>query len=178
GFERLATSQGNFAKFASSAPAGQVTYPLFHEPSVTNKSLLNYNGINTLSGNLGEDKAIIYNVELEQQVTDDLSFELGWYREQFDSQAHNYFGGNVGNALQVDPNTRLLNGAPNPYFGRPFIAQQQGDDIYQHAINEQVRISGNYQLDFTKNDNWTKWLGHHSALAFYQHQDVTTQSYR
>src|SRR4029077_15648682 len=85
GFERLATSQGNYAKFASTAPVGQVTYPLFHEPGVTNKQLLNYNSINTLSDNLGEDKAIIYNVEVEQQVTDDLSFDFGWYREQFDS---------------------------------------------------------------------------------------------
>ncbi|HVW21775.1 MAG TPA: TonB-dependent receptor [Opitutaceae bacterium] len=178
GFERLATSQGNYAKFAGSAPAGQVTYPLFHEAGLTNKQLMNYNSINTLSGNLGEDKAQIYNVDVEQQVTDDLSFEFGWYREQFDSQAHNYFGGNVGNALQVDPNTRLLNGAPNPYFGRPFIAMQQGDDIYTHNVNEQMRIQGTYQLDFTHNDNWTKWLGRHSALAFYQHQDITTQSYR
>ena len=36
---------------------------------------------------------------------------------------HNYLGGNVGNAVMIDPNTRFLNGAPNPYFGEPFTVR-------------------------------------------------------
>ena len=178
GFERLANSQGNYAKFASTAPVGQVTYPLFHEPGVSSKKLLNYGGVNMLSPNYGEDKAQIYNVEVEQQITDDLFLDAGWYREAFTNAQHNYMGGNVGNALQIDPNSRLLNGVPNPYFGRPYTAMQQGDDILLSNLNEQERISLAYQLDFTKNSNWTRWLGHHNALAFYQHRENDTNSIR
>ena len=178
GFERLTNSLGNYAKFASSAPAGQVTYPLFHEPGVTSKKLLNYQGVNLLSPNIGEDKAQIYNVEFEQQITDSLFLEAGWYREAFTTSQHNYMGGNVGNALEIDPNTRLLNGAPNPYFGRVYTPEQQGDDIYQSDLNEQERIALAYTLDFTKNSNWTKWLGHHNVLAFYQHRENDTNSFR
>ena len=178
GFERLVNSQGNFAKFAASAPAGQVTYPLFHEPGVHSKQLLNWGGVNLLSPNLGEDKAQIYNVEIEQQITDDLFLDAGWYREQFTSAQHNYLGGNVGNAVAVDPNTRLLNGVPNPFFGRAYTQVQQGDDIYLSNLNEQERVSLAYQLDFTKNANWTRWLGHHNALAFYSHRENDTNSER
>jgi outer membrane receptor protein involved in Fe transport len=178
GNERLTNSLGNFAKFASTAPVGQVTYPLFHEPGVSSKQLLNYGGINMLSPNIGEDKAQTYNVELEQQITDNLFLDIGWYRENFTSAQHNYLGGNVGNSVEIDPNTRLLNGAPNPYFNRAYTISQQGDDIYLSDVNEQERISLAYTLDFTKNANWTKWLGHHNLLAFYQHRENDTNSFR
>jgi hypothetical protein len=178
GFERLQYAGGNYAKFASTAPVGQVTYPLFHEPGITNSKLLNYQGVNLLANNLGEDKATIYNVEIEQQVTDSLFLEGGWYREQFNTNQHNYQGGNVGNAIQVDPNTRFLNGTPNPYFAEPFIALDQPDDIINQDLNEQERLQVVYQLDFTKNANWTKWLGHHTMDAFYQHRENDTNSWR
>jgi hypothetical protein len=176
GFERLALTGGNYLKFASSAPAGQVTYPLFHEPGVNNPALLNWQGINLLSPNLGENKAQTYNVEVEQQIIDNLFVDAGWYREQFSDVQHNYLGGNNGNAVQVDPNVRFLNGTPNPYFGEVYMPMEQGDDGTGNSINEQERVSLVYQLDFTKNNNWTKWLGHHNLQAFYQHRDVTSLS--
>jgi hypothetical protein len=178
GFERLTGSLGNYQKFAASAPAGQVTYPLFHDPGISNPQLLNWQGVNLFSDNLGEDHAVIYNVELEQQITDNLFLEAGWYREQFTTVQHNYVGGNIGNAAQIDTNTRFLNGAPNPYFGRPYLDENQGDDITNQDLNEQERLSLVYQLDFTKNENWTKWLGHHTLQAFYQHRENDTNSWR
>jgi outer membrane receptor for ferric coprogen and ferric-rhodotorulic acid len=178
GFEREQYSGGNYAKFSASAPAGQVTYPLFHDPGITNPKLLNYQGVNLLSGNLGEDKAQIYNVEVEQQITDNLFLEAGWYREQFNTTQHNYQGGNVGNAVMVDPNVRFLNGTPNPYFGVPFLALDQPDDIINQDLNEQERIQLVYQLDFTKNNNWTKWFGHHTMDVFYQHRENDVNSWR
>jgi hypothetical protein len=180
GLERLMYSGGNITKFSSSAPAGQVTYPLFHDPGITNKQILNYQGVNLLANNLGEDKAITYNVEAEQQITDNLFLEAGWYREQFTTIQHNYQGGNVGNAIEVDPNSRLLNGTPDPYFGRPFISLDQPDDITNQDLNEQERLQLVYQLDFTKYNNvpWLKWLGHHTLDAFYQHRENDTNSWR
>jgi hypothetical protein len=182
GFERLVGTAGNYTKFASTAianplnPTGtaqQTSYPLFHDPGITNSKLLNWQGVNLLAPNLGENKAITYNVEVEQQITDNLFLEAGWYREQFSTVQHNYLGGNVGNVVQVDPNTRFLNGTPNPYFGLPYMPMEQGDDSSSTSLNEQERMSLVYQLDFTKNDNWTKWFGHHNLQAFYQHRDVT-----
>ncbi len=179
GFERILTTAGNYIKYSSTpGPVGQVTYPLFHEPSISNPALLNWQKINTISTNGGEDKVKIYNVEIEQQITDDLFLEAGWYREVYDSIQHNEFGQNVGPVAEVDPNIRLLNGAPNPYFGRPFVDEIQPDDFDSTSLNEQERIALAYQLDFTKNDNWTQWLGHHNMLAFYQHREEDTGSLR
>jgi hypothetical protein len=176
GFERLVGTAGNFTKFTASAPTGQVTYPLFHDPGISNPALLNAQGINLTAPNKGEDKATIYNVEIEQGITDNLYLEAGWYRELFNRVSHNYLGGNIGDSIEVDPNTRFLNGTPNPYFGTPWMPMNQGDDSVSNNINEQERLSLVYQLDFTKNNNWTKWFGHHTLQGFYQHRDVTSYS--
>jgi outer membrane receptor protein involved in Fe transport len=176
GFEKLAGVGGTYLKYASSAPAGQVTYPLYKDPGISNPKLLNWQGINTFSPNVGEDKAITYNVEVEQKIVDGLFLEAGWYREQFTTVQHNYMGGSFGDSLSIDPNSRLLNGTPNPYFGLPFVEEGQGDDLAKQDLNEQERLQLVYQLDFTKNDNWTKWLGHHTLSAFYQHRENDTNS--
>jgi outer membrane receptor protein involved in Fe transport len=180
GNEIMVQSAGNYAKYASSAPAGQVTYPLFKEPGISNSQLLNYQGINTRSDNLGEDKAQIYNVEIEQELADNLFLEAGYYREQFQSAQHNYLGANVGDIVQIDPNSRLINGSPNPYFGLPYMTIAAPLDQYLSDVNEQERISLAYTLDFTKHDNWTKWLGRHNLVYFYQHRenDTNTSQYR
>jgi hypothetical protein len=176
GFEKLVGVGGTYLKYSSSAPAGQVTYPLFKDPGISNPQLLNWQGVNTLASNLGEDKAQIYNVEVEQKIIDSLFLEAGWYREQFTTVQHNYMGQNIGNGISVDPNTRFLNGTPNPYFGRPFLDENEGDDLVRQDLNEQERLDLVYQLDFTKSGNWTKWLGHHTLEAFYQHRENDTNS--
>ncbi len=178
GNERLMSSSGIYRKYGSSAPAGQVTYPLYRDPGISNPQLLNWQGVNIFSDNVGEDQAVTYNAEVEQQITDSLFLEAGWYREQFTTIQHNYVGGNIGNAAQIDTNVRLLNGTPNPFFGRPYLDMSQGDDITNQDLNEQERLSLVYQLDFTKNGNWTKWFGHHTLQAFYQHRENDTNSWR
>ncbi len=178
GFERLVQSTDFYSKYGASAPAGQITYPLFHTPGITNKALLNWQSLNVVSGNVGEDKAKIYNVEVEQQITDDLFLEAGWYREAFDTVQHNYVSQQNAVTIFVDPNSRLLNGVPNPYFGRPYIENFQPDDFDNPSLNEQERVALAYQLDFTKNGNWSQWLGHHNMLAFYQHRENDTSGIR
>jgi hypothetical protein len=174
GHEVDAETDGDYTKFASTGPTGQVTYPLFKDPGISNPALLNWQGLNTLSLNTGEVKAEIYNVELEQEVIDNLFIDAGWYREQSTNFQRGYIEGNSGSTIAVDPNTRLLNGTPNPYFGDSYEQEQQGTDGDAVGLNEQERIALVYQLDFTKNNNWTKWLGHHNFQAFYQHRENDT----
>jgi hypothetical protein len=177
GYERNAMSHGNYLKFASSAPAGQVTYPLFREPGVSNPSLLNYQGINMLSDNIVHDTAVTYHVEVEQQILDNLFLEAGYYNETFQNLQRNYQGADAGNAIVIDPNTRLLNGTPNPFFGDVYTpVNETGDNYYTEPTTEE-RLSLVYQLDFTKNNNWTKWFGHHTLQAYYGHMDKLTTTY-
>jgi hypothetical protein len=174
GREFVAASEGDYTKFASAGPVGVLTYPIFKDPGISNKQLLNWNGINLLAPNSGEVKAEIYNVEIEQQVTDNLFLEAGWYREQSNNFRRQYLNSNNGNVVQIDPNTRFLNGTPNPYFGDSYMPMQQGSDSTAVGLNEQERVAAVYTLDFTKNNNWTKWLGHHTLQAFYQHRENDT----
>jgi hypothetical protein len=180
GFERLVYTAGNYAKFtaASSAPGVQVTYPLFHEPGITDPRLLNYQGINLGAPDFGEDRAVISQVGIEQRIADRLFLAAGWYRERFTTVQENNLGENVGNAVMIDPNTRFLNGAPNPYFGDPFMVVQTPEDTASQQRNEQERLALAYQLDFTTGDGWTRWLGHHSLQVFYEHRENDTDTRR
>jgi hypothetical protein len=117
-------------------------------------------------------------VEVQQQVAGNLFLEAGWYREQFTTLQHNYLGGNVGNAVMIDPNVRLLNGTPNPYFGRPFTVLQAPQDLTNQDLNEQERLSLVYKLDFTADGGWMRYLGRHTAQLFYQHRENDTNSWR
>lgn len=168
--ERMLASGSIYTQFRNSAPAGQPSYPLFTAPGVTDKSIYDWERININSGNVGKDKAQIYNVELEQQLAPDLFLQLGWYREDFKSYSRYYIGQLTGTTIYIDPNTKLLDGSSNPFFGRPFIEIASPDDISTPEVNETARATLAYKLDFTERPDWTHWLGRHDFMGLLENR--------
>ena len=78
--------------------------------------------------------------------------------------------------MYVDTKQFLLNGAPAPHLGQPYV------DIYQADVYSFPEVNTNWRamLDFEPDlrghvPSWLEWLGHHRFLGlFSQHDDVQT----
>ena len=83
-----------------------------------------------------------------------------------DTQEHYHerffpFGRATYGKVRIDTGVYLPNGAPNPNVGRPMM-NGQGDPANKiWTSHETDRLTAFYELDFTDNDGWTKWLGKH-----------------
>ena len=100
--------------YAASAGWTQPYPGNYKYPGVTDKSIYNWEKINVNQMNFGHDKNSTYNVELEQEITNNLHLSAGWFRQDFDSIS-NYPVAQLNVAtLFVDTNKYLPDGTPLP----------------------------------------------------------------
>ncbi len=137
-------------------------------PEINDKSLYDWDSINTLSMNYGFVKAKTYNIELQQTITPELNLEVGWFRQEIE-ETDNYSMGqtNQQTALYVDPNLVRQDGTPNPYFGSPMEYDYSADVFRIPEISNTFRAQLAYEHDFSKNSGWTRWLGHHRLFGLW-----------
>ena len=147
----------------------------YRYPGVTDKSIYNWEKINTLSMNFGEADNTTLNVEFEQQLLDNLTVAAGWFYQDYTSLS-NYTVSQLNvSTLFVDTNVRLPDGRANPYFGLPYMTDFDPDQFVNERTNDNVRAMVAYTPDFTRNDGWTRWLGRHQLLGVFSRQlDKTT----
>ncbi|MGA2444621.1 MAG: TonB-dependent receptor plug domain-containing protein [Opitutaceae bacterium] len=149
-------------------------YGSWNYPGVTNKSIYNWTKYNTLQTNWARIHASNYNIDFEQQVTDKLYFTAGWFRQDIDEIDNYTLNQLQGATLGVDTNVNNMDGTKNPYFGLPFIYEGMGggiDTFFNPQTDDNYRAMLVYDLDYTQNHNWTKWLGRHRLIGTYQEQD-------
>jgi hypothetical protein len=145
---------------------------LFQIPSVADKSQYDYTSINFLAPNFGNDEASIYQAELEQWFvnnrTQQLALQLGLYREVVERFDHNFLSRTDGATpiVSIDVNEFFFDGSPNPYFLRPYIFASEPRVNETRDTNQSSRATLAYQLDFTRNEGWTKWLGKQRLAAY------------
>ena len=166
---------------ASAPPQYRATQPLFsNNPTVSRRDIYDWSSVNLSAPNHYDERAQISTVELDHIFFDTrrqrLAGQLSWYREsnekistvliQQSALADNGVGG-----LAVDVNERLLDGSPNPYFRRPFIASASPSLRSEPRDQDIYRAQLAYKLDFSAEKNWTRWLGTHdlSGYADYSH---------
>src|SRR5690606_20830969 len=133
--------------------------------------------INLLSGNFGKAEADMYQIALEQQITDDLFLEVAARREDFKSFQLNAQSGSE-NRVFVDVNETLLDGRPNPHFGETYLEVWEPTAFDRPTTNEAVRASAVYELDFTRNDGWTRWLGRHNIMGLAEAREIHSRWFR
>jgi hypothetical protein len=165
----LATSIGN-----NNLSKSGIDKPLYRAPGVSDRRLYDWEHINTLSTNTGTWKGRTYNIELDQKIAANLFLQLGWYREDYRAARHDYAG---GAGLFIDPNTTLLDGTANPFFGRAFTLVNGLYDTDTRITNDNYRMSLAYELDFRKNKRLS-WLGYHRLMALGSRQEVDTKNVR
>lgn len=153
--------------------------PLSVAPGVTDQSLYDWERLNIVSGNFGQDKAKTYMLELDHEILPNLFLNLGWHREEFDSENSYYISQQTGATIQVDVNEVLLDGSPNPYFRRPFLEIREPDDFEQWENNENMRGTLAYELDLADgHDNWRRWLGRHTLMGLLSKREIDDGYYR
>lgn len=145
-------------------------------PAVSNKSIYDWRKINIAATNHGEMRNSTYNLEFEQQLTPDLYFATGWFRQDLDSLENYPMSQTTAQTIFIDTNKNLPSGQSNPNYLRPYVESQDPDTARTPESSEVARAMLAYNLDFTKKDGWSKWLGRHKILGFAQHwEDIQTQ---
>jgi len=156
------------------ATVNGVPYGNYQLPGVTNKAIYDWTKKNIAQTNWARTRAANYNLEIEQQITPDLFFSAGWFRQDIDSVENYTMGQLTGNTVQVDTNTKLPDGRVNPYFGIPFISEGVGgglDTFYNPQTDDNLRAMLAYDLDLSKKDNFLSRLGRHRLFALWTAQD-------
>jgi len=152
--------------------------PLWIAQGVTDLSVYNWEKINIVSGNVGEDRALLWGVDVDQEILPGLFFNAGFYSESFDSRNSYYLTQQTGATIQVDPNSHQLDGSVNPFYGKPFIEVREPDDFDQWEENRNFRVALAYSLNFRDwNPRWT-WLGNLNLLGLYSTREVDRGSTR
>ncbi|MFT3829099.1 MAG: TonB-dependent receptor [Opitutaceae bacterium] len=146
--------------------------------SVTDKSIYDWTKVNLNSMNFGTQRNTTYNVELDQQLPWDLHFNAGWLRQDF-FQRTNYTVAQLNvSTLYVDTNKYLPDGTLNPYFGKPYLEDQDPDSYVTEELDDHYRAMLAWTPDFTRNKGWTKWFGRHQILGMWSRDEYMTTTIR
>lgn len=100
------------------------------------------------------------NVSLEQRFfSDRAGFELSFDQQHIASGTTGF----SGTALQMDINTSLLDGTPNPNFARPYVSGSW-NSTYAKLDYETRRATAFYRFDFAEvmTGRAARWLGTHT----------------
>jgi len=94
-----------------------------------------------------------------------VGFEAALNREKHTRNYYDLFAAGRGYAINIDINTTLPWGAPNPNFGRPFMASN-GTRSTTGENRSSDRLTAFLELDFAHQTERLKWLGRHNFTGF------------
>ncbi|WP_438482011.1 TonB-dependent receptor plug domain-containing protein [Oleiharenicola lentus] len=154
---------------------GQVgSYSSYQAAGVSDQSIYDWTRYNLNQVNFANLRAGVYNLEVEQVLLPNLFFSAGWLRQDIDASENFILSQLQGNTLLVDTNTRNIDGTTNPYAGLAYVPLGLGggvDTFYSPETNDSYRAMLAYDLDFSKNQGWTRWFGRHRLLGLVSEVD-------
>lgn len=167
----------------SNTPPSQRSTIANWQPSTltaANADIYDWTRFNTNSPNNGSFDGDTLNVELGAKVFDWWHLQAGMFRQTADIVENFTLGQLNANRLWVDPNVNLITGAPNPFYGQPFVEDSQGDTFARTIDNSTVRLQSVMTADFTDKDGILRWLGRNNfiAIASRENYDQTQQRIR
>jgi outer membrane receptor protein involved in Fe transport len=149
-------------------------YPLFFAPSVKDKSIYDWENINFVAANYGEDTAQTFRLEGEQVFFNNanhlVAARAGWFRQEFTRESYGYID-NTDTVLYIDINSKLLDGRANPNFLRPYVEANGPFANRIPEITDTVNAGLAYQLTPTKLPRWLSWIGT-QRLAAHLEQNI------
>jgi len=164
---RLMQSSVNLGN-ATASPGRYNNQPLWTTtPSVSSKDIYDWSEINVSSVNRLMDRTQVYNGQIDQIVLDTprqmLAVQLGALREDNERYARTPLGnsGTSGQSGQlfVDVNEKNLDGSPNPFFGKTYLASTEPLTRWMPATWDTYRAQAAYRLDLRNESNALKWFG-------------------
>lgn len=135
---------------------------------------INLNGNGTRNNMDGE----IYGFNFEQKLPGGGYFQVDYNRESVLNPASDMLRG-VSAAIYADANMYLPddniftdNPTPNPNAGRLYVQSTGTGRIFLwRGELEEARAQVSYDIDFTENDGWSKWLGRHRFAGMLQRSE-------
>jgi hypothetical protein len=163
-----ASAIDQFTESAGVSAAG----PLYTLPGTTDRSIYDWTKYNIGAQNYELQNARLYNLSLDQEIFQTqrsrMDLNAAWRREnQFDYKRQFIAQQDgVPAVLEVDTNARLVDGRPNPFFLHPFIGGLAPQVYVQPNFTDSYRAQLAYQLDFSRDSGWKKWLGTHRWTTY------------
>ncbi len=182
---RLMQSSVNLGTAAAS-PGRYTNQPLWTTtPSVSDKSIYDWSDINVSSVNHLHDETTVYTAQLDQILLDTerhmIAVQLGFLREQNERTTRTPLGnsGTSGQSGQlfVDVNERNLDGTPNPFFGKTYLASTEPLTRSLPADWDTGRAQAAYRLDLSHESGALKWLGVQQLSAYYEYKYRVNRSF-
>ena len=183
----LAAVNNNVRYVATSAVNSYgAAQPLFASyAALSDKSIYDWENVNLMAANKQWDDVNTYLAQLDQVFISTpkqmLAAQVAYMREDAKQIQDLPLGpasvnGVIGE-IYADPNTRNLDGSPNPYFGRPYLRSKEPYLRERPVLWETTRAQLAYKLDFAKDEGWSKWLGTQQLLGYYEYKDQKDAHY-
>ncbi|HYD83554.1 MAG TPA: TonB-dependent receptor plug domain-containing protein, partial [Opitutus sp.] len=154
-------------------------------PSITDRSIFDWKNINISAPNRIWDKSEISTLQLDQIFLNTprqtLAAQFTFLREESERYQRNFIGiaNDLGlsGLLTIDVNERLLDGANNPYFLRPYISTSKPRTTYSPWKWDTYRGQAAYKFDFTQERNLLRHLGIHQLTGYYEYKYRVNRNY-
>ncbi|MBM3864735.1 MAG: hypothetical protein FJ381_02400 [Verrucomicrobia bacterium] len=158
-------AQGNNPNFFLNrqfAPPGQAYAGLWRYQEIRDPSTFNFYDVLLDGPNKREESDFrALNATFRQTFLRDLvGIELAYDRQTFNRENFGVFGFDAY-TLFVDFNTKLVDGAPNPNFGRPYVASDSIGNNFSEVTREAKRATAYATLDLRRRPGWQRHLGRH-----------------
>ncbi|MES2692078.1 MAG: TonB-dependent receptor plug domain-containing protein [Verrucomicrobiota bacterium] len=168
------TAQGNNPNFFLNqqfAPAGQAYTGLWRYQELRDPSVFNfYDTLLDGPNKLEESQLRALNATFRQTFLRDLvGFELAYDKQTYNRNNFGMFGFDAY-TLNVDMQSRLVDGAPNPNFGRPYVASDSIGNNFADTTREAYRATAYGTLDLRKKEGFLRFLGRHVFTGTYTDQ--------
>ncbi len=166
--------QGNNPNFFLNrqfAPAGQAYTGLWRYQELRDPSVFNFYDTLLDGPNKREASDLrAVNATLRQTFFRDLvGVELAYDRQGFYRDNFGMFGFDAY-SLHVDMQRNLVDGTPNPNFGRPYVASDSIGNNFVDTTREAYRATTYGTLDFRRKSGLQRWLGKHVLTGTYTDQ--------
>lgn len=168
------TAQGNNPNFFLNrqfAPPGQAFSGLWRYQELRDPSVFNF--YDTLLDGPNKREAANFralNATARQTFLRDLvGIEVAYDRQTYDRENFGMFGFDAY-TIFVDLHNRLVDGTPNPNFGRPYVASDSIGNNFNTATREAWRTTAYATLDLRKKGGLLRHLGRHVLTGTYTDQ--------
>ncbi|PTY08723.1 hypothetical protein DB347_03895 [Opitutaceae bacterium EW11] len=150
---------------------------LWRASGVSDKSLYDYDNVNFAAPNYADTEATTKQITIDQQVFQtaehSLNVQAAYFSQNVDGWSHNFIGdsGGIAAAMMVDINEKLLDGTPNPYFLRPFMAGAEPQIKRTIDNADTYRFQGAYKWDLSGRSNWLRWIGVQNLVGYAERRE-------
>ena len=182
------TGVSNNIRFVSTSAVNSygAAQPLFASyAALADQSLYDWESVNLMAANKQWDNVDTYLAQLDQvflrtprhTLAAQATYLLEDARQIQDLPLGPASVNGVNGEIYADPNTRNLDGSPNPYFGRPYLRSKEPYLRERPQRWETVRAQLAYRLDFAGDKGWTRWLGTQQLLGYHEYKDQRDAQY-